>query len=366
MNALARTALALLVLVTGLAAIAGVQTRVDRAEAELGEHELLYLPNEKLLNHFTGGLSSVVADLLWLRCLQYTADEFHGDLKFTWLNEMCNVITRLDPYFTGVYRYGGVFLASFKGDDEAAIELLERGVVMRPDRWEIPYELGTIYFMNRKDEPGSLEAAAHYYAMAAAHPDVAEHAVALAADVQDLDDRTETEREMWTAMALNHEKPFMRELAERKLILIELRKIADALREAVEYYPERLTEIRASLNADSPAELRAAVKDLPEQPQTIADLVKAGLVERAPEDPLGGAFVIGPEGRVQSTSVADEEAQEIAHRLRAAAKAFKRGEGRWPDSLAELDGSSYITRIPPHPRFDAAWQYDPATGAITP
>ena len=47
------------------------------------DEELLYLPNENLLNHFTAGLSSVVADLLWLRTIHYTVKEFHDvDRKF--------------------------------------------------------------------------------------------------------------------------------------------------------------------------------------------------------------------------------------------------------------------------------------------
>ncbi|HQK77296.1 MAG TPA: hypothetical protein PKZ25_13970, partial [Candidatus Hydrogenedentes bacterium] len=96
----------------GLACCVMAQKHLDASRQTGFDEELLYLPNEKLLNHFTGGLDSVVADLLWLQCIQYTAEEFKGDHKYVWLNHMTDPITRLDPYFVDVYRYGGVFLAA--------------------------------------------------------------------------------------------------------------------------------------------------------------------------------------------------------------------------------------------------------------
>ena len=112
----------------GLACCVMAQKHLDASRQTGFDEELLYLPNEKLLNHFTGGLDSVVADLLWLQCIQYTAEEFKGDHKYVWLNHMTDTITRLDPYFVDVYRYGGVFLAALKADNDASVNLMKRGM----------------------------------------------------------------------------------------------------------------------------------------------------------------------------------------------------------------------------------------------
>ncbi len=55
-----------------------IQHQLDTLQEETLEEELLYLPNDKLLSHFTAGLDSVVADVLWLRTIQYAVMEFHN------------------------------------------------------------------------------------------------------------------------------------------------------------------------------------------------------------------------------------------------------------------------------------------------
>lgn len=116
------------------------QPRIDRIRKPQNlDEQLLYLPNEKLLRHFAGGMDSIVADLLWLRCIQYTALHFKTDRKFTWLRLMCGVITRLDPYFAPVYRHGGMFLAALDANDDAGLQLLHSGIEKNPDAWELPY-----------------------------------------------------------------------------------------------------------------------------------------------------------------------------------------------------------------------------------
>ena len=61
----------------------------------------------RILNHFTGGMNNVVADLLWLRCIQYIGKENKGERNFIWLNQLLDTVVQLDPYFGDAYRYGG-------------------------------------------------------------------------------------------------------------------------------------------------------------------------------------------------------------------------------------------------------------------
>ena len=103
----------ILVAAFGIAFCRVAQLEIDDMRDDELDEELLYLPSEKLLNHFTVGMSSIIADLLWLRTIQYASKEFKSvDRKFTWLEQMCQMVTQLDPQFTGAYTYGGMLMAA--------------------------------------------------------------------------------------------------------------------------------------------------------------------------------------------------------------------------------------------------------------
>lgn len=169
------------------------QRQMDAMRDRAFDEELLYLPNEKLLDGFTAGMSGVVADLLWIQCIQYTAEQFRGDFKFVWLDHMLKTITRLDPYFTDVYQWGGVFLAMLKHDDDASINLLKSGIPHNPTSWQLPFEIARTYVLNRKDEVNG----ARYMAMAAATGDPPQFVIDWAKNLQKRHNMYDVERGMW-------------------------------------------------------------------------------------------------------------------------------------------------------------------------
>ncbi|MCP4644655.1 MAG: hypothetical protein GY851_29700, partial [bacterium] len=259
------------------------------------DDELLYLPNEKLLIHFTGGMGSVVADLLWLQCIQYTSKHFRGDRKFTWLNHMCGTITRLDPYFGDVYRYGGVFLAALEADDDASIDLLRAGIPQAPKRWELPYEMAVVYLLNRRDQPGSHEMAARCLAMAVATGTAPEALAGFARDLQRRHNLEDVERAMWIEMAENAEDKIMRDMAAHKLTELTLRDNCKALNQAVALFKERQRR----------------------SPSSLEELVSGGiLASPIPADPLGGRYILDSDGIVKNTTLLDEQFTRRMNRLR--------------------------------------------------
>jgi hypothetical protein len=333
--------------VFGLAAIGALiagailaQRGADDARA-MADGELLYLPNEKLLSHFTGGMDSIVADMLWLRCVQYTGEQLRGEHSFTWLQHMLETTVRLDPYFTDAYRYGGMFLASLRADSDAGLDLLRRGVVMRPDAWELPYEMGMIYLLNRPEDPDAQRRAAACFAMAAARPGapgfVREVAGALGEDY----DIAELERQMWAHM-LESEDQLLRDLAQRKLVLSELREFARAATGVAQAY----------------------LRETGRTPRNLEELVDAGGLNALPADPLGGEFFVGPDVTVYSTSVLDEQVQRRRAILQRQIEGYHAEYGAWPASLETLVESTALTTLPPHPYPERAWQYDPGTGRV--
>lgn len=336
-----RLAAMALVAAAAFGSMAAVQHRLDAIRGVPQGEELLYLPNENLLEHFTAGMSGVIADLLWIRCLLYTGEHFRGDHDFTWLNHMCETATRLDPYFVDAYRYGGVFLAMLKADDDACIELLERGMAHNPGAWELPYEVAMTYLLNRPDQPDSPARAARYLAMAIKTGKAPPFVVQLAESLQRGHNLIDVERDMWESM-LHSDDALLRDLAERKLILVELRV--------------------ACQNLDTAAARYQAAHAKP--PEKLEELVDAGLAPALPHDPFGGSFFIDADGHIKNSSVLDEQVERALGVLNGGIGAFRDRNGRWPASLEELDRSRILDEIPPHPYASRSWRYDAARGTV--
>ena len=330
-----------LVLVIGFSTTVAMQQRIDAVQqANVGEN-LLYLPNDKLMTHLTAGMDSVIADMLWLKCIQYTAEHYRGDQEYVWLQHMITMITRLDPYFVAAYRYGGIFLTMLKRDDDAGIEILKQGMVKNPFAWELPYEIAMTYLLNRPEQPDSPIQAAKFLGMAVATGRAPEFVTEVAYVLQTKHDLLDVERSMWENSLRTGDK-FLKELAERKLVELDLRETCRQLDKAVAMYSQR--------HGRSPGSLK--------------DLVSAGIIRGLPEDPLGGRFYIDVLGKVVNTTVLDERTTRLRGNIEKALKSFERRMGRFPETLQELIDDRGADVVPAHPYADRAWQYDPNTGRI--
>ena len=317
------------------------QRGANHARALEESDEILYLPNQKLLNHFTGGLNGVVADLLWLRCIQYVGAESKGDRKFTWLQQMLETVVQLDPYFGDAYRYGGMFLAALRSDDDAGIELLERGFIANPDNFQLPYELAMIFLLNRKDEPGASERAAYYLSMAAAIDTCPEFVRDLAVKLQEQYDLVDVEREMWARMAGSDDK-LLRELAERKLVQMEIRTAVENLNQAAIAFQQQAGRF----------------------PHSLEEMAASGLIQPLGPDPLGGAYFMGEDGVIRNTSLLDEEKSTHLKNIQKQLDRFKEKNGHWPESLQVLVDQGIAPHIPEHPYPRETWRYDPESGTV--
>lgn len=316
-------------------------TGADRARAEEGMDQVLYLPNEKLMDHFTGGLNTVISDLLWLNCIQYTANEHRGQRLYTWLERMLVTSTRLDPYFSDVYYLGAMFLSALRADDSASLDLAASGMVLNPREWKLPYQSAMVYLSNRKDEPNARYMAALYLSMSLATGNAPGGIANLTAKLQDEFDLTEIEEETWKEI-LQSEDAFLRELAERKLVEIGLRRLCRAMNKALVIYESQEGRPASSLK----------------------DLVSAGLMQYLPEDPLGGSFFLGSDGIVYNTTLLDDQVIRAEDQIINALETYSQGYRRWPDTLDRLVEAGILDTVPQHPYPDRQWRYNPATGEL--
>lgn len=340
------------VLATVILALAGItvfaQMRADAFKPQRKD-EIVYLPNQKLLMHFTAGMNSIVADLLWLRCVQYTGVEIKESHNFAWLKQMLNTIVKMDPHFADVYRYGGIFLASIKADDSAGLDLLQRGIVARPDVWSLPYEAAMIFLLNRRDEPGSRRVAAYYLAMAVASGKAPKFVADVASTLQGEYNLDDIESEMWTNLEGSDDQ-MLRDLAARKQQELQIRKNLRTLDDNVERFRQATGR----------------------QPTSLEEIIEAGFfgapAKEAPgsllNDPIGGKYFLDEEGHAQNTTLLDTVRDKYLNNYRDMVKRYFEEKGAYPPSLDVLVGI-YLTEPYIHPYAGKTWGYDPSTGEVS-
>jgi tetratricopeptide (TPR) repeat protein len=134
-----------------------VQGHIDhRLGAFRAQHDVLYLWSGDQIRRLTPGFHNIVADVYWLRTVQYFGGQrvFATDKRFDLLAPLVDITTAIDPRLEIAYEYGATFLAEQwplgAGNPEAAIALLRRGVGRNPRDWRLRQHLGLFYlfFMN--------------------------------------------------------------------------------------------------------------------------------------------------------------------------------------------------------------------------
>jgi len=134
-----------------IAVLPSVQRRIEERLAGRAQREVLYLWSGEHIRRFSPGFENVMADVYWLRTVQYFGEQrvFATDKRFDLLAPLVNVTTDIDPRLEIAYRYGATFLAepwpTGAGHPEAGIALLRRGIARNPTNWRLRQELGLFY-----------------------------------------------------------------------------------------------------------------------------------------------------------------------------------------------------------------------------
>jgi len=318
-----------------------LQPRIDAARPIRDLNDYQYLPNERLLTHFTAGLDTAIANLLWIQCCTYVGRQVKDGWDFTWLEHMVRTVTRLDPYFVDAYRYGAMFLAALKQQEDTSLELLHAGMVANPDAWELPYEAAMIYLLNRRDQPGSRSRAAYYLAMAADTGRAPAFVLETAAAIQSDMNLSTVEIGMWEKLA-ESDNQLLRDLAARKAVETRIRSNVYVLSELLERY-------RAEHGAS---------------PEHIGQLVERGYIQAIPADPMGGAYFLGEDGAAYNETLLNSDTDRVRGQLNSAARLYARQYGSPPPSLDALVHAGTIAEVPKHPWPGKTWTYHAATGEV--
>lgn len=340
----------LLIVMALVALTIPLQVRIDGMRGEFRSlEESLYL-SSNTLRTLSLGYEEIVADMYWLRVLQYFGSRKQVDKDPQLLYHYFDIITDLDPHFVNAYRYGGTFLADRPpiglGNIELGTMLLEKGMANNPQSYQLPLEGAFIYFLYVKD----YEKAAELFAAAAEKPGLGENKRnafrGMAALCHSRGGDRDLARQVWTYMLETSTSEGRKNFAIENLKRIETLDIEDSLTSLAVEFEKRTGRWPLGPKA----------------------LVRAGMLSSIPDDPYEGRFVLLKGIRAaKSTGLAEKDIDFNLGYLTARVMRFKRTFGRFPRGLPEL--RAYLaddptTEFPEHP-YGGQYGYFRETGEIT-
>lgn len=223
------------------------------------------LPDGRALRVLSLGFERLVADLFWLRACYYIGDEDVQAAGYPDAERLGELVTDIDPHFRSAYVLMNSVLTVLKSSPDAAIALLDKGIRNNPQAWRLHFLQGFTLFYDKHD-----------YARAAKHIQLAfqqggpPYLQLLATRLYAKGGDPETAMAFIEARLLDTEDQRFRKKLIRRYetlwVTRDLGRIDSAIR-----------AFRAS---------RAA------EPDDVAALVRAGLLETEPKDPKQRPYTI--------------------------------------------------------------------------
>ena len=260
-----------------LAAAVSLQAGRDAAHPprDRPSERLLYTRSGEAIKRLVLEFDALAADVYWIRAIQhYGRDRLEPQApgRYELLQPLLDLTTTLDPYFTIAYRFGAIFLSEAPpggpGRPDQAIALLQKGIAAQPGKWQYFHDIAFVHYWHLHD-PAT---AAAWFQLAARQPGAPNWLMPLAATMLSARDRSSA-RILWQQILESHE-PWLKRIAERRLLQLEALDEIDELQAIVE---------RAAVPAG--------------QRLTWADLAARGLLPGAPLDPTGVPYLLDPGDR---------------------------------------------------------------------
>jgi hypothetical protein len=176
-------------------------------------HTNLYLPSGKFAEQACLGYRELASDMVWFQAVQYFGGYARSEHDLAYFSGLIDIVNQLDPHFVFPYIFGAVVLAQDLSNLDRGIDVLKRGMKHNPRSWELPFEIGFLYYTVAREKAS----AAHYFDLASRLPGGEERAARFAAFVYSRVGHTETSIRMWEEIERETDQPYMREMATRYL-----------------------------------------------------------------------------------------------------------------------------------------------------
>lgn len=220
----------------------------------------------------------IAADLMQLRAMVAFGEMLEQKSPPTpsewyWLQGTLRNAVELDPYFYDPYVFGNAILTWDAKMVKEANALLVKGVQVRTWDYTLPFFLGFNHFYFLQDDTR----AAGYLMESARRPGAPPLVAALATRLQYRRSRAETAAAFLQEILRQTEDPASRKDFEMRLVT--LRQIVLLERQVAAY-----------------------VANFGKQPMSLQELLRAGLIDRLPQDPYGGSYYLDVDGSIKTTS----------------------------------------------------------------
>jgi tetratricopeptide (TPR) repeat protein len=269
-----RLARALHALVAALLVAATLVAATHLRRALDRPYDVEVVPPASAVRWISLGHTLLAANFYWLRTVQYIGEpraEFRGWEK---LYPLVQLVTDLDPGHGYAYQVAGVVLAT-GGRVAESNAILEKGTANVPNRYILPYlrAFNAFYYQ------GDWALAGKWAEIAARAPGAPDHVKRNVLAYYVKGGRAETAVAFLENVLAETNDPESRKKVEAELQQARFELAAERLDAAVAGYRAR----------------RGAT------PPSLSALVAAGLIDRLPPEPYGGAWLLGKDGRVRST-----------------------------------------------------------------
>jgi hypothetical protein len=326
------------------------QNKIDEAHGKFGSMEDSLYISSSMLDKISIGYQEILADLYWLRALQYFGGKNIADQNPDLLYHYFDIITDLDPKFINAYRYGGAFLAEPPpyglGELELGAKLFNKGRENNPDNFRLPLEEAFLYYLYPKD----YARAAELFEEAGSKPELSGMRKAtiegMAAAAHAQGGNREVSRKIWQIIYETNSSEGRRNFALRNLKEIRTMDIEDNLTLALKEYRKRFNKF-------------------PEGVQEIAD---TGVIKEIPASPLEGEFIIAAQiEAVKDSVLAKRNLDQNLRFLNAKSKRYNSLFGKLPENfnvLKDFIQNQTTSAFPVHP-LGEEYVYNPITGKVT-
>lgn len=227
--------------------------------------EIRVLPRREMVNVMCLDHRGFAADYYFIKVNLHSGSLMWKPLAFQfdseWAYGMMNLIVDLDPKYYIAYLFSAMGLIHNFDDVKRARPILEKGMKIFPESWELPFWMGYDYYVYLEE----FETAGEYLWQAAQKPDAPKTFLALLLSV--FRKGGEYEKAMWALQALMEgtRDENLRLVYQKKIV--QLQNLAN-LQKMVRHYKD--------IKGQFPSQLR--------------DLVKEKIMVKIPEDPMGMSY----------------------------------------------------------------------------
>ena len=257
-----------IVLVLMLIIVVNFAYRIDlkRSPHEL-IGELMYFPSGIAVRALSMGLYAPLADLVWLRFIQYYGEHRMTDARFDLMYHILDILTTLDTRFVYAYTLGGLMLTHDARRPDQAEKLLKKGMMNNPDDWRYPYMHAFINYVFLRD----YGVARAYFSLASRKPGAPEttkrwEAFVLYKKLGDL----ETALQLWLDLYNTTENPEEKEIARVYIMHIKMERDLEHMNKQIIAFTSEMGRL----------------------PVSLRELVTYGYLDSIPTEPHGERFVM--------------------------------------------------------------------------